>query len=376
MHVLIVSRGMPDQQNPFMGLFEYDQAKALAKAGVQVTFFAVDLRSFRRKREFGIHSGSSDGVQWHRIDVPVGAVPRAMLLKIGTWALKKLYQTVFRDKNEKPDLIHAHFTNEAYMAAKLCEQEGIRLIVTEHSSEMNKPELEESLLNCAKYAYSKADAVIAVGQGLAANIEKNTGVSCTVIPNIMAADDFYAVKRNPEPKSFGFVFCGNLIDVKRPLLLLDAFRMVQKKDPDIRLGFIGDGSLRNELERKIEELNLQSSVTLYGRLPRNEIAPIYGNYDCFVLPSRSETFGVAYIEAMAAGLPVIATKCGGPEDFVTPEVGALIPVEDEEALVQAMEAMIAAADRYDSEVLKAYVRDRFSADAVAEKLTRLYLKKI
>ena len=294
-------------------------------------------------------------------------------MKIGTWALKKLYKIAFTNKSDKPELLHAHFINEAYMAAKLCEQEEIRLIITEHSSEMNKSEIDKSLLHYAKSAYSKADTVIAVGQGLANNIKKNTGISCTVIPNIMAVDDFYGVKRNPEPKSFGFVFCGNLIEVKRPILLLNAFSIVQKNHPEIRLGLIGDGVLHNELEEKIKELNLLSSVKVYGRLLRKDIASIYSSYDCFVLPSRSETFGVAYIEAMAAGLPVIATKCGGPEDFVTPEVGVLIPVDDEKALVQAMEDMVGAKHKYKCETIREYVEGRFSDQNIAKNLCQVYM---
>ena len=372
MHVLIVGRGIPDKQYPFMGIFEFDQAKALAEAGIDVTFFAVDLRSIRRKRKLGIHSGISNGVQWHRIDVPLGAVPHSVLLKIGTCALKKLYKKVFTDKDTKPDLIHAHFTEIAYMAAKLAEREKLRLVVTEHSSEMNKPVINEPLLSYARYAYTKADAVIAVGQGLADNIKKNTGVTCTVIPNIMAGEDFYEVKRNPELKSFGFVFCGNLIEGKRPDILLSAFSSLQKQYPDIRLGFVGDGPLRAVLEKRTEELNLKASVQFYGRIRRNVIASVYSDYDFFVLPSRSETFGVAYIEAMAAGLPVIATKCGGPEDFVTPEVGVLIPVDDEEALVNAMEKMIRTDKEYIRDNLKQYVQKRFSADRIARELIYSY----
>lgn len=370
MHVLIISRGIPDDRYPLFGIFEFDQAKALAKIGVQISFFAVDLRSIRRKRRLGISSGIKDGIRWYSISVPVGAVPEKYQLGIGSWALRKLYHRVFTDS--KPDVIHAHFTNSGYIAAMLSREEHIPLVITEHSSTMNRDKISASLLQTARFAYSNADAVIAVGNGLAKSIEDKTGVSCTVIPNIMAGDAFYRCERSEHENHYGFVFTGSLIERKRPLLLLEAFEKIHRTNPGARLGFVGDGPLRSQLEQRIAQMGLEDCVTLYGQLPRDQIAEIYKGYDCFALPSASETFGVVYIEALAAGLPVIATRCGGPEDFVGPELGLLIPVDHQTALENAMEHMLHSAGRYDAERLKRFVRERFSDCAVAERLCTVY----
>ena len=369
MHVLIVCRGIPDKDYPLLGLFEFDQAKALTEAGIQVTYFAIDLRSLRRVRKFGIHKGENTGVKWYRADIPVGAVPKSALLKIGTWALKILYRSVF--SNAKPDIIHAHFTESAFMAAKLAEQENIPLVITEHSSEMNIAEINSSLLSYAEYAYRKAAAVIAVSHALARNIKRSTGVACKVVPNVLD-EQFLQIRRCPHREPFSFVFTGNLIEGKRPLLLLDAFSELKKNYPNTRLGIIGEGELRAEIEKQIEAKNLRASVKLYGRLPRERMASIYSDYDCFVLPSASETFGVAYIEAMAAGLPVIGTKCGGPEDYVTSSTGIMIPVDDKSALVSAMEQMITNRAQFDSNEIRSYVKNTFSPAVIARELSDIY----
>lgn len=94
--------------------------------------------------------------------------------------------------------------------------------------------------------------------------------------------------------------------------------------------------------------------------------------DCFVLPSRYETFGVVYIEAMACGKPVIATACGGPDDFVTPDNGLLVPVEEVSALEHAMQHMITSSHQYDSDRIRASVQTRFSSQAVAGQLEQIY----
>ena len=80
---------------------------------------------------------------------------------------------------------------------------------------------------------------------------------------------------------------------------------------------------------------------------------------------------MVYIEAMATGLPVIATRCMGPEDFVNDENGILVPPEDAAAFADAMERMIRSRDRYDSEAIAAFVRSRFSPQNVAEQLTQV-----
>lgn len=370
MHILIVSRGMPTKKNPMYGIFEFDQAKALVKKGVNVTYFAVDLRSIRRKRKLGIECINKSGVNCFSISVPVGNVPRSILLKIGEKSLKSLYEKVFI--NNKPDIIHAHFTDQGYFAAKLAEKKKIPLIITEHSSVMNKPVIEKKVLTCAKYSYNMSDIVIAVGQQLSKNIYAKTNIKSIVIPNIMGEDDFFNVKNETQRKGFGFVSTGSLIDVKRPLLLIEAFCEVHSEYPNTYLGLIGDGNLKPKIEKRIKELGLSDCVKMLGRLSREQIAKCYSQFDCFVLPSARETFGVVFTEAMAAGLPVIATDCGGPEDFVTPEVGIRIPVDDKEKLKNAMIEMLINSKKYDNEIIRQYVKNHFSEDVVAEQLICIY----
>ena len=93
---------------------------------------------------------------------------------------------------------------------------------------------------------------------------------------------------------------------------------------------------------------------------------------CFVLASRAETFGVAYIEALATGVPVIATKCGGPEIFVHEDNGLMIPVDDLDALVNAMEYMYKNIKVFDREKVSSEIKDKFSPKYVSKKLVEVY----
>jgi glycosyltransferase involved in cell wall biosynthesis len=93
---------------------------------------------------------------------------------------------------------------------------------------------------------------------------------------------------------------------------------------------------------------------------------------CLVLPSEVETFGLALVEAMACGLPVIATRCGGPEDIVTDETGILIPVNDEPALYRAMATMLQSCDKYDAQQIRRYALEKFGAERYVAAFTAVF----
>ncbi|NLE93381.1 MAG: glycosyltransferase family 4 protein, partial [Chloroflexi bacterium] len=105
---------------------------------------------------------------------------------------------------------------------------------------------------------------------------------------------------------------------------------------------------------------------------REEIAARMQESAVFVLASRAETFGVVYIEAMASGLPVIATKCGGPEGFVNTENGVLIEIDDLKGLIYAMQHMITKQHLYNREEISRAAQVRFSTNAVANLLMSIY----
>lgn len=368
LHVAIIAMGIPGSKYPLNGIFEWDQAKALAAAGVQVDYLAVDLRSFRRFRPWGITHGQKDGISWHCISIPIGRFPLEVRVKIGVWAFQRLYRNVFAD-GAGPDIFHAHFDAFGYMAAQLSIREKIPFVVTEHNSDILEPHLSSSFLHILRESHSRALRVIAVSSSLKTSIFKATGVEAVVVPNVVTTEFHYAKK---EHEGTTFVTTCVLEYHKRTNVLLRAFASLCRRYNDIALEIVGDGEQRESLVRLAKELCIVDKVTFHGRLPRAEIAEIYNICDCFVLPSAFETFGVVYIEAMAAGLPVIATHCGGPENFVTEENGVLVPVDDVEALAEAMERLIISRRKYDGKAISANTIKLFSPETIAKQLLMIY----
>lgn len=370
MYTLFISRGYPDDKYKTYGIFEYDQAKALAAQGCKLVYAAIDLRSIRRWRKWGIIKEQKDGIDLYTMSLPIGGVPKKILSRISILSLKILYNKIIKEHG-KPDIMHAHFTNSAYAASKLKDANNIPLVVTEHSSQINKENIDEDLYQMAKAAYIKADKLIAVSPALADMIENNFDKRPVYIPNVVNLDVF-DYKEKLESETFNFVSTGNLVDIKRMDLTIEAFYKAFGKDPRVRLTIFGQGPERGKLESIIGKHNLQSQVKLMGLQSREKIAQHLRKSDCFVLASQTETFGLSYVEALAMGLPVIATRCGGPETFVDKYNGYMIDINNLEQLTQAMKFMYNNIDNYDRKAISMEIKEKFSAQAIGKSIIDLY----
>jgi len=119
---------------------------------------------------------------------------------------------------------------------------------------------------------------------------------------------------------------------------------------------------------------MQQQIKLHGVADRKEVLKLLQSSDAFVLSSQYETFGVVVIEAMSCGLPVVATRCGGPESIVVNnKLGKLVDI-DVDGLSKGMLELYN--KKYDSKYIRDYVIDNFSADVISEKLLNVYNQQI
>jgi len=370
MYILVVSYGCPSEQYPDNGLFQFDQAKALTNIGHDVIFAAIDLRSIRRRRKWGVDYFIKEGVETFVFNCPLGPISDKMLDLIGNWGFERLYQ-IIEKRFGRPDIVHAHFWKTAAKAILVCKKKRLPFVITEHSSGVNKPELPVNLVKRIKAVYKEADTVLVVSETLGRNLFKTMGIETQCIYNIVDTNIFnYA--SHEKKGNFNFIAVGHLLDGKGYDLLLDAFADLLNTYPSCFLTIYGDGPERAALEAQTRRLRINHVVRFVGQTNRFEIAMGLRNADAFVLASRSETFGVVYIEAMASGLPVIATKCGGPEDFVTPETGLLIQADCTDALNEAMQYMVEHRMDYDDKKISQYAKMRFSPEKIATDLTEVF----
>jgi sugar transferase (PEP-CTERM/EpsH1 system associated) len=227
----------------------------------------------------------------------------------------------------------------------------------------------------------------AVSQDLANSLIEKVGIPATRISHICNGVDLsrferLAVRRDipgfSEPQQLVFGTVGRLQDVKEQWLLIEALALLPSLSPNAdaaRLVIVGDGPMRARLEKEIVERNLVGKVLLAGA--QNNVPDWLQSLDVFCLPSRAEGISNTILEAMASGLPAIATRVGGnPELVVDKTTGLLIPHSDARALAGAMAALLddGAVRRTYAEAAHARAHKEFSIDTMVSRYTQLYLK--
>ena len=157
-----------------------------------------------------------------------------------------------------------------------------------------------------------------------------------LVENGVDTNLFQPLKRMPKTNDiFRLVHISRLVDFKRVDLLLDACARL-KGEVNFRVDLVGDGPLRKSLEQQAQRLCLNKHVHFHGRRTHAEAAALLQTADSLVLTSMLECGGAVVLEAMACGIPVIATKWGGPTDYVIPETGILVPPATPEQFVEEL----------------------------------------
>jgi glycosyltransferase involved in cell wall biosynthesis len=218
-------------------------------------------------------------------------------------------------------------------------------------------------------AIDAATRVTAVSRAHARSIEQFTDRAIDVMPNFIDESRFAPGARE-RSSPVELLSVGHLCHQKGFDVLLRALRICLDEGLPVRLSIVGKGHLRDELETLALELGLGDHVTWVGAPARSTMPDVYRNADVFVLASRHESFGVVVIEALASGVPVVATECGGPEEIVTPACGALAPPEDAAALAAAIGRVVRR--RFERGAIRAYFESNYAASTVVPRLVALY----
>lgn len=375
MNIVIVSRSLPSKKEPLFGIFELDQAVALAQYGHQVSMISFDTRTRFYRRSIGLSKTNIQSVNSYNLFYPI---PFFLLpYKLRLWIIQKmiyfLFQKVVREVGT-PDIVHAHYAfGIAYSALIKKNNPNIKLIGTEHWSLIGKTD-SRRIKVYTDVAYNIVDKLISVSPSLQKILLEKYNRPSEIIGNIVDTNVFHNTNRRLNTQKFRFVSVGSLIYRKRMNNLIEAFAMANF-DNSVYLDIIGDGIEYDKLSVLIKELDIEEQVKLLGQKNRAEIATCLQNSNAFVLASAHETFGVVYIEAMAAGLPVIATKCGGPEEFISEKNGILVPIDDINALTKALINMYQTIDKYNSLEISDDCKQKFSPGVIAKKLTDIYSSK-
>lgn len=279
----------------------------------------------------------------------------------------------------RPDIIHAHGATWAGLAAMhIREKLGIPYVLTEHMSVVPRGEFHPGDLPLIKAIYRNASHVMPVSNNTGMDLEKSVGNTCrpwTAVSN-MADPAFLVAPPSPLPSSPPVLFyAGRLAPVKGTDILLEAFaKLGEAGGAILRIG--GDGPLRSEYERAAAHLGIRDRVEFLGYLTRAEVLAHMCKATACILPSRYETFGIPAIEAAACGRPVIATRCGGPDEIIEEATGLLVPPEDAQALSRAMRELLDNPQRYSPDQIRARCLERYSPQAIVDQYRSCYRRAL
>lgn len=278
------------------------------------------------------------------------------------------------------DVLHAHVSYPAGWAAmELSRETGIPYALTEHMGPFPLPVYarpDGGLKPILREPLERADARIAVSPMLADRIAGFEIPRPEVIPNLIDERQYPLAPPNPDPHFTFFTLCvmdhgKGVADLLRAAALFLQRRPEQERRR-VRFRLGGRGPAMGEFQALAAELQIGPWIEWLGQLPRQIAREEFGACDSFVLPSHHESFGIVYIEALACGRPVIATRCGGPEVFVTPQNGVLVDVRDVAQLADALDFMFANAQDYDGRVIREHTLERYGRAAVVDQLEAVY----
>lgn len=377
--IIIIPSWYPNSFTSIGGIFFKEQAEALVKHGHDVSVISINSYSvleILKHKKVPLKSDDfiENDVDTYTVEYP--HIPKLYRLreKISLYLFKKKFNK-YIEKNGLPDIVHVHSYTAGKFALWLKKNYNISYVVTEHFSGFARGIVSESNMQLAKQVFSHSEINIAVSNEFKKLLEDKFDVEFQYIPNIVNINFFNPAQKNND-NTFKFINIAFLNKNKNQSILIKAFAEVFKNSDKVTLTIVGDGPEYNELKSLIDKLQMQKQIFLYGRARRDEVKKLLQQSDAFVLSSQYETFGVVVIEAMACGLPVVATKCGGPESIVQDERIGLLSDIDEDSLAKSMRYIFENKNRYNSEFIAQYTKDNFSEKAVCENLAKLYEKII
>jgi len=293
--ILLVSQMYPGPADPDLGTFVAQVERALRERGHEVELAVLDARA--------------------------GGKLRYLTLAGRTREARRRF---------RPDVVYAHFLVPSGLIAAIGPRTP--LVVTAHGRDVRNIGTIPGVATATRYVVRRASAVVCVSEYLRRELETKLPAArgkTAVVSSGVDLERFAVTEPRDGPPRF--LCAGALTERKNVVRLADAFASL---GDGATLTLAGDGPLRLQLEGR-------PGVRLVGRVAHDEIPALLADSHVLCQPSLLEPFGQALLEGMACGRSVVATRIGGPPEFVPPEAGFLVDPLDVEALAAAMRAAAA-----------------------------------
>jgi glycosyltransferase involved in cell wall biosynthesis len=383
LHVLMLPSFYHTPQRPYTGTFFRDWAWALQRAGVKVGIAYVEgrtLRSLSLRALSETHFQTTVSVEAGLPTVRLKGWNTVAQWTAGGLVWARLAEQVIREyiqRYGRPDIIAAQSAAWAGQGAWIAKRRwGLPYVITEVNTGFGTGSVRGWQAAVCRRAFANAEAVIAISENLRTRLMQLGGARHIEVIPCTVDESYWTPPPRPRPRApFTFYAQAHLTPRKGFDILIRAFARKFRGDTSVRLviGGGGDDAIRHDLEALAQSAGVHPQVSFLGAIPRDAVREAMWAADCFVLPSRAENFGVVLIEALSTSLPVISTRCGGPEDIVNDKVGILLAPGDEQGLAHAL-STIRSTPAYDPTATRVYATARYGYATVGAQLRDLYRK--
>ena len=345
----------------------------LARLGHEVHFITYAM-PFRLR-------GYSERVYFHEVDTSTGRYPLFEHFPYTLALASKQHEVALQQKLE---VLHVHYAiphaTTAWLAREMLgPTHPLKVITTLHGTDITLVGQEESFHAITKFSIERSDAVTAVSSYLRDETIRAFGCDqcrISVIPNFVKLDEYTpreSLQRDGlcPPGHKLITHISNFREVKRVKDVVRVFSRIRRAMPATLL-MVGDGPERDLAEKEARELEVAADVRFLGRL--DTVASLLQQSDLFVLPSQSESFGLAALEAMACGAPVVGSRAGGLPEVVEDGIsGILEPPGSVEAMGRRAVELLRDPERHAAMIAAAIARARlFDADRIVPMYESFY----
>ncbi len=378
MHVLVVATWYPGGWDKLLGIYHKQFCKALVEGGVKVNMLYVDRQAISSlprypfmKKYYELPEDGGYTTYCQRM-LNVSRISFDLQMKLYTQKLDALYRK-YEAIHGKPDVIHAQVTVPAgYAACVVGKKYGIPVVITEHASYFERF-FRGNEGKYGNFAAENAKKFTFVSSYMREVYQQKTGKTGGVLPNIVDCSIFSGEKNTDPQGPLELVSVCALRPGKQIHIAAQALKILKDAGrlSPFRYTVVGDGAHGEIYRKAVDDLGMTDYVNFVGTKNRQQIAEILSRSHMLLIPSDIETFGIPAVEALAAGVPVVCTRCKGPETFLTQECSELCNVDDPQSMADAIERMAKRLSTLDEEAIRA-VAAQFDSTSVAALACKYY----
>ena len=358
--VLVLTTSYPSSESPVDGIFVREHARAAALAGADVRV---------------VHLQRTPGRGLYEL-VPEDDDPplvRVRYRRFGRPLSYLAFAAGARAAAGDPDVVHATSHLAALAALSLRKP----LVYSEHWSVFlpdNPARLSAPLTRATRFALEHARLVLPPSEAMRATLAKLAPrARLRIVPNVVDDELFQPAERHDGGErrllTAGLLGANGAKGVD---YLLDAVALLARERNGFRLDVVGDGELRGDYEAQARRLGVDRLVEFHGFRPKPELAAEMRRADLFVLASRFENNPCVVLEAMASGLPVVATRVGGLPELVDERSGLLAEPRDPASIAARIGEALDRLERFDRDAIARRARERYGREAVGKLLVAAY----